>query len=287
MMRRSRMPMLARQATAVLLLIAGAVTLRAAAPSLQLPRLRQQVVDDAGGPEALAQVDTFSFNFTVYATGDSPGLRERHQYDRRAGLYRYEVKLADLANLPVWNGPSGDRWEPAPDLPDGETLVAIYRFPRLEGSVYIDGRPVSGAENAKLLARVDDRVRNARAWMFLPLFMASPRLNAKLVPDVDDAERGHLRGFEAWWGTERGDSDVWTLYLDASGRLVRTDVWLRGSLNSPPTIAYWDDWQQQGTVKIAGERTIPEASRRLVFENLQVNRRVNIEAPDLRAGEPR
>jgi len=285
-MKQSRTPMVARQATAVLLLVAGAVTLRAAAPSLQLPRLRQQVVDGAGGPEALAHVDTLSFSFTAYA-GDSPGARERHQYDRRAGLYRYEVKLADFANLPVWDGPSGDRWEPAPDLPEGETLVAIYRFPRLEGSVYIDGRPVAGAENAKLLARVDDRVRNARAWMFLPLFMASPRLSAKLVPDVDDAEHGHLRGFEAWWGSERGDSDVWTLYLDESGRLVRTDVWLQGSLNTLPIIAYWDDWQQQGVVRIAGEHTIPEASRRLVFENLRVNGRVSIEAPDLRAKERR
>ncbi len=177
--------------------------------------------------------------------------------------------------MPVWDETANDRWQRAPDPPKGERLVAIYEFPRLVGTVYIDGQPLPEEENARILRRVHSRVMNERAWMFLPLFMGSPRFKAALLPPVEDPEYGRLRGFEGWWGEEPGNGDVWALYLDREGRLVRTTVRLKHSLHRSTTV-YWRDWQWHGPVRIARERLVPVSERRLVFENLLVNEPVEV-----------
>jgi hypothetical protein len=147
--------------------------------------------------------------------------------------------------------------------------VAIYGFPRLEGTVYIDGRALPQPENARILRRAHSRVMNERAWMFLPLFVNSPAAHARLAADVDDPELGHLVGFEVYWG-RKGESDIYAMHLNAARELVRTDYQLKHDLETSTTV-YWRDWTRHGPVRIAHERYLPESGKRLLFADVEVN----------------
>jgi len=273
-----RLKALVQPGIALLMLVSGATILTAAAPVLELSALRKQVVQFAGGSEALNEIETLSFMFVV-RSNTMPPRRFQHTYSRTEGLYRYETSVEDFAAVPVWDETADDRWQIAPNPPEGDTLVAIYAFPRLDGTVYIDGQALSEPDNTRILRRVHSRVMNERAWLFLPLFMGSPRLHASLLQPVEDPRHGILHGFEGWWGEELGDSDVWTMYMDEEGDLVRTDFRLQHNLASSTTV-YWRDWEWYGPVRIAHERWIPVAGRRLIFENVRVNEPVEIQLPE-------
>ncbi|MBN1459299.1 MAG: hypothetical protein JXA57_07170 [Armatimonadetes bacterium] len=261
-----------------LMLVGGATLLRASAPSLEVPELRRKAVSFAGGPHALAKVETLAFDFVVEVR-DGPARRFHHAYDAEKRLYRYEARVSDFAAVPVWDETADDRWQPAPNPPVGEELVAVYEFPTLLGTVYVDGKRLPEPENTRILRRVHSRVMNERAWMFLPLFMGSETMHTEPVDAISDPQGGILRGFRGWWGEQPGESDVWTLYLDESGRVVRTDFSLHHNLGET-TPVYWDDWQWQGPVRIAHTRTMPESNRRLVFENVRVNQPVDVSPRD-------
>jgi len=147
----------------------------------------------------------------------------------------------------------------------------------LEGTVYVDGRPLPEPENLRILRRVHSRVRNERAWMFLPLFMDSPTAKAQLLPDTEDPELGLLKRLQVSWGAKRGDSDVYTMCVDAAGELVRTDFQLKQDL-STSTTAYWRGWEWHGPVRIAHERYLPASGKQLLFRNVKVNRPAHIRA---------
>jgi monofunctional biosynthetic peptidoglycan transglycosylase len=247
--------------------------------------LQQKMLTFVGGQGALGKVRTLAFDFRV-RSGEGDGLLFQHAYDRQRGVYRYECSCADFARVPVWDETADDRWQPAPDPPEGNRLVAVYRFPELDGTVYIDGKSLREPDNSRILRRVHSRVMNERAWMFLPFFLSSPRLRAVRVEPVTDPEWGKLHGFEGFWGEKRGDSDVWTAYLGPDGELVRSDFRLKHSLERSTT-AIWRDWRWYGPVRIAGERLMPESGRRLIFERIKVNEGVSfaesLYEPDTRA----
>lgn len=246
-----------------------------ATSATHLTSLRWFVQISGGGRGALEKVRTLEFDFVVRAPG-KPDMVFHHAYDADEGLYRYECSCADFARVPVWDETAGDRWQPAPNPPKGKRLVAIYRFPLLEGTVYIDKKALTGPEKARILRRVHSRVMNERAWMFLPLFVDSRTARARLVAGVEDPELGELDGFEVYWG-RRGESDIYVMYLDAAQELVRTDFRLKHDLSKSTTV-YWRDWKWYGPVRIAGERYLPGSGKRLLFENVRVNERVEIEA---------
>jgi monofunctional biosynthetic peptidoglycan transglycosylase len=243
----------------------------------QVADLQRKMLSFAGGPGALEKMETLAFDFRI-RSGEGDGLLFHHTYDRQRGIYRYESSCADFAKVPVWDETAGDRWQPAPDPPQGDRLVAVYRFPELDGTVYIDGKSLPEPENTRILRRVHSRVMNERAWMFLPFFLSSPRLRAVPVDPITDAERGVLPGFEGFWGEKLGDSDVWTVYLGPEGEVVRSDFRLKRSLERSTTVL-WSDWRWYGPVRIAGERFMPGSGRRLLFERIKVNEEVSLPEP--------
>jgi hypothetical protein len=260
--------------SAVLLLLAAAT---ACATRATIERAQSwNVARSAQREGGLAEVRTLAFDFIVRVEG-KPDLVFHHAYDRDMGLYRYETTCADFAKVPVWDETAGDRWQVAPDPPVGGTLVAVYHFPHLEGTVYVDGEARSGAENARLLRRVHSRVMNERAWMFLPLFVASPGARVSPAPRAVDPIHGNLSGFEIRWSDERGESDEWTIY-ESRRELVRTDFRLKHDLETSTT-AYWSEWKWYGPVRIAGVRSLPSKKRTLLFTNVAVNAPVDVSPP--------
>jgi len=147
--------------------LTSVVSLAAApASSPSVGELREKVVAFAGGHGALDKVRSFSFDFVSQPDPKTRAVHH-HAYDRDKGLWSYRCTLADFAKTPFWNKAAGDRWTTDPNVPKGKELVAIYRYPRLEGTVYIDGKPQS-RDDMRLLRRVNDSVKNDRYWMFLP-----------------------------------------------------------------------------------------------------------------------
>jgi len=158
-------------------------------------------------------------------------------------------------------------------------LVAIFdHYPRLEGTVYIDGKPRAGEENARLLQRVRDSIANDRYWMFLPLIVENPAVHLDPVPPIEQGKYGRLQGFTAYSGESKAENrTLWTLYITPKGELVRTDVMV---LHNPgPFQVLWGKWKQFGPVKIAQERVIPKASRSLLLEHIVINEPVDTEPP--------
>jgi hypothetical protein len=231
-----------------------------------------------GGWDALGKVQTLSFEFVIRVPSE-PDMVFDHAYDAVKGLYRYECSCADFARVPVWDETADDRWQPAPNPPEGNRLLAVYSFPRLEGTVYVDGRPLPEAENVRILRRVHSRVMNARAWMFLPLFMNSPTIRPHLLPEVGDPEFGRLKRLRVYWGEKPSDSDVYTMCVDTAGELVRTDFQLKHDLSKSTTV-YWRNWEWYGPVRIARERYLPASGRQLLFQNVKVNEPVEVSALD-------
>lgn len=269
-----------RRITVLIRMAAIAICAAAAHPAAsatfqpgQVADLQQKMLTFVGGRGALDKVQTLAFDFRV-RSGEGDGLLFHHAYDRKRGIYRYECSCADFAKVPVWDETAGDRWRPAPDSPRGDRLVAVYRFPKLDGTVYIDGKPLQEPDNRRILRRVHSRVMNERAWMFLPFFLASPRLRAVRVDPIPDPRRGDLHGFEGFWGEKLGDSDVWTVYLGPDGEVVRSDFRLKHSLEQSTTVL-WSDWQWHGPVRIAGKRVMPGSGRQLLFEHIEVNEGVS------------
>ncbi len=229
--------------------------------------------DFAGGPEALAKVHTFSYDFVFGGPGEK--RVHHHAYDADKKLYRYTSTLDDFAHTNFWKD---DHWTTDPNVPPGKELVAIFSFPRLEGTVYIDGKPLSGEENRRLLRRVNDSVQNDRYFAFLPLIVNNPVVHADPAPPVTDEKYGKLEGFTAWSGKDKAtNKTLWTLYLTPEGKLVRTDIVV---LNAPgPFVVYWENWKQFGPVKVAQEHVIPKLDRAFRHENIRINEPVKIEPP--------
>jgi hypothetical protein len=244
------------------------------APPLTAEQLRQKAVAFAGGPDALAKVRTFSFDF-VFGTDPKAPMVHHHVYDADKHLYMYSCTLETFAHTNYWKG---DHWTSDSDLPKGKELVAIYRFPRLEGTVHIDGKPLSGEENARLLRRVNDSVANDRYFAFLPLIVNNPSVHVDLAPPVDDPKYGHLEGFTAWSGTDKATNrTLWTLYLTPRGELVRTDIVVLNGQG--PLTVLWEKWKQFGPVRIPQEHYLPKLKRSFRHEHIQVNKPVKIEPP--------
>lgn len=259
------------------LCLALAVILGAApSSSPSVEELRQKVVAFAGGPGVLAKVQFLSFDF-VSESDSKARVVHHHAYDREKGLWRYSCTLADFAKTPFWNKAAGDRWVADPKVPKGKDLVAVYHFPRLEGRVYIDGKPQSGDENTRLLQRVNDSVDNDRYWMFLPLLIDNPAVHLDPAPPVEQEGYGRLEGFTAWSGSNKaGNRTLWTLYITPKGELVRSDVSILR--NPKPVTVLWGKWKQFGPVKIAQEHPIP-GMKRGFFEHIQINKPLKIEPP--------
>lgn len=247
-----------------------------AAGSAQSPsaeELRRRAVDFAGGAKAFAGLHTFAYDF-VYGEPEKKRVHH-HAYDADKQLYRYATSLDDFAHTNFWKG---DHWTSDPEVPKGKELVAIYRFPKLEGTVYIDGKSVSGDENVRLLRRVNDSVQNDRYFAFLPLIVGNPSIHVDLAPEVKDKKYGRLEGFTAWSGTDKAtNKTLWTLYLEPDGKLVRTDIVV---LNAPaPFVVYWEKWAKFGPVKIAQEHVSPSAHRSFRHEDIRINAPVKIAPP--------
>ncbi|MFB3882256.1 MAG: hypothetical protein ACE149_13395 [Armatimonadota bacterium] len=241
---------------------------------LQATRLRSMAVAFAGGPDALANVHSFAYDF-VFGTDPKAMMVHHHAYDADKQLYRYETTLATFAKTNFWKG---DHWTTDPAVPVGKNLVAIYHFPRLEGTVYIDGKPLSGEENMALLRRVNDSVQNDRYFAFLPLIVANPAVHADLAPPVKDEKYGELQGFTAWSGKVKATNrTLWTLYLTPKGELVRTDIVVLNGKG--PFVVYWEDWKQFGPVKLPQKHVIPAMKREFRHENIRINQPLRIQPP--------
>lgn len=246
----------------------------AATPAPTAEELRRRAVAFAGGPDALANVHSFSYDF-VFGTDPKAMMVHHHAYDADKQLYRYETTLATFAKTNFWKG---DHWTTDPNVPKGKNLVAIYHFPRLEGTVYIDGKPLAGEENMRLLRRVNDSVQNDRYFAFLPLIVNHPSVHADLAPPVKDEKYGELQGFTAWSGKEKATNrTLWTLYLTPKGEVVRTDIVVLNGKG--PFVVYWENWKQFGPVKIAQKHVIPAMNRSFSHEHITVNKPVKIEPP--------
>jgi len=249
----------------------------AASPSVD--ELRQKVVAFAGGTGALGKVRTLSFDFVSVDRKAKTRAVHHHTYDRDKGVWKYEISLADFAKTPFWNKAAGDRWAPDPNVPKGKQLVAILdHYPRLEGTVYIDGKPQSGEENTRLLQRVNDSIDNDRYWMFLPLLVENPAVRLDPAPPVEAGKYGKLQGFTAYSGENKAvNRTLWTLYVTPKGELVRTDVMVLR--NPAPVVVLWEKWKQFGPVRIAQEHAIPKMNRSLLFEHVIINEPANTEPP--------
>lgn len=249
------------------------------APSPSVVQLRQKVVAFAGGAGALDKVRTLSFDFVSVDPKTRTRAVHHHTYDREKGVWKYEISLADFAKTPFWNKAAGDRWAPDPNVPKGKQLVAIFdHYPRLQGTVYIDGKPQTDAENARLLRRVNDSIDNDRYWMFLPLLIENQAVRLDPAPPVEEGKYGKLQGFTAYSGQNKAENrTLWTLYVTPKGELVRTDVMV---LHNPaPVVVLWEKWKQLGPVRIALEHAIPKMNRSLLFERVVINEPVNTEPP--------
>jgi len=242
--------------------------------SLSAGALRQKAVEFAGGPEALAKVHTFSYDF-VFGTDPKAMMVHHHAYDADKQLYRYACTLDTFTKTNFWKG---DHWTTDPDVPKGKELVAIYHYPRLEGTLYIDGKPLSGEENMRLLRRVNDSVENDRYFAFLPLIVNNPSIHLDLAPPVKDEKYGELHGFTAWSGRDKATNrTLWTLYLTPKGEFVRTDIVVLNGKG--PVVVYWEKWGRFGPVKIAQEHIIPQMRRVFRHEHIKINEPVVIEPP--------
>ncbi len=253
--------------------LAIVIAFGAARPEPTAEELRQKAVAFAGGPEAFAKVHSFSYDFVF---GDPKAMMvHHHAYDADKQLYRYACTIDTLAKTNFWKD---DHWTTDPSVPKGKELVAIYHFPRLEGTVYIDGKPLTGDENMRLLRRANDSVQNDRYFAFLPLIVNNPSIHVDLAPPVKDEKYGQLQGFTAWSGTDKAtNKTLWTLYLTPKGEFVRSDIVVLNGKG--PFVVYWENWKQFGPVRIAQEHVIPKMNRSFRHERIEINKPVRIEPP--------
>ena len=211
----------------------------------------------AHGADAWASAPYLRFDFGIEMP-DGQQTIARHLWNRQTGEYRMEwSRGADSSYVALVN---------VREETDG----------RLAGTVYLNGKALTGAADSTARKTAYARFVNDTYWLLSPLKVFDPGVNRSYRPDSSTAEHDviHL-SFNA---VGRTPGDQYWLYVSKdTGRLDRWAYHLEGMPEeAPPQHYQWTQYRDltapAGTVRLAARKEATGANRALLTHNLALPR---------------
>lgn len=220
----------------------------ASMPKASDPRaleIADRVMQSLGGKEAWDRTRFLRFGFGTERDGKFQG--RTHVWDKWTGRYRVEGAGRD-----------------------GAPFVVLMNLNTKDGSAWVGGRKLEGADLKQQLERAYGMWVNDTYWLLMPYKMKDPGVT--LTYAGEDRDNGVLYdkvklSFDNVGLTPKDNYWVWV--NRGTGMVDRWDYVLKGE-NVPPTTWKWTGWRKYGNVMLAGERTNEKEGRKLLLHEIAV-----------------
>ena len=224
----------------------GAVSMPRAASDARATAIADRVMDALGGKAAWDATRFLRFGFGSEREGKFVG--RTHTWDKWTGRYRVEGQTRE-----------------------GDPFVVLMNVNTREGSAWLKGRKLEGAELKAQLERGYGMWVNDTYWLLMPYKMRDPGV----VLAYDGEEKGASGAvydkvkltFDNVGLTPRDAYWVWV--NRDTGLVDRWDFVLKGEA-APPTTFTWTGWKKYGGIMLAGERVNPAENRKILLPDIAV-----------------
>jgi hypothetical protein len=216
-------------------------------------QIADEVMVALGGYENFAAINYLSFHFV--AKVDSQKTSDwRHDWDRRKNNYRVEGMTRD-----------------------GDHLLAVFNLDSRDGVAFKNGQKMGGEEKIQLLKRAYGRYINDTFWLLMPFKLkdAGAVLKYDGAQEINDVNYDVLRLSYAD-GVGLTPHNIYRVFVDQATRVVHRWEYFENE-NAAPAPAWWEQWNQYGKIKLAGQRSFEGSDRKLLFTNIIVAREVDEE----------
>lgn len=209
-------------------------------------RIAEEAMVALGGYENFAAINYLSFHFVVEV--DSQKVSDwRHDWDRRKNNYRVEGTTRE-----------GDHW------------LAVFNLDSRDGVAFKNGQKLEGEEKIQLLKRAYGRYINDTFWLLMPFKLK----DAGAVLQYDGAQEINEVNYDVL-RLSYADSvgltpqNVYRVFVDQATRVVHRWEYFENE-NAAPAPVWWEQWNQYGKIKLAGQRSFEGSNRKILFTDIIV-----------------
>lgn len=209
---------------------------------------------EAHGADAFAAAPYLRFNFGI-ETPDGEQVVARHLWDRSTGEYRVE-----------WASGSDSNYVALVNVRNVQDQTP-------EGTVYLNGRELTGEEARQAREQAYGRFINDTYWLLAPLKVYDAGVNRHYAADSSTAEHEVLRLRFGDVGLTPDDT-YWFYVSTETGRLDRWSMHLQGMPDDAPPRTYaWTDYTtlqspEGGEVTLATRHEAVEGEQAILTNQL-------------------
>lgn len=213
--------------------------------------LADKVLQAAGGSEQLAHVQQLSFQFII-KTDTGVVSTWHHDWDRRNQRYRLSGALAS-----------------------GEQVLVYLNLNAQDGQAFMNGKPAPEDELQALLAMAYSRFTSDTYWLLLPFKLkdAGARLEYRGAVQIATAhyEVLHLSFIDDVGLTPENEFEI---FIDPTTYEIRRWEFFEHP-EAEARIAWWENWQSFGGLRLATQRRLEESKRVISFEEIIMSPQVD------------
>jgi hypothetical protein len=208
--------------------------------------IADRVMTALGGKPAWDGTRYLRFGFGTERDGKFVG--RTHTWDKWEGRYRVEGTTRE-----------------------GQPFLTLMNLNTKDGSAWLDGKKLEGAELKSALERAYGMWVNDTYWLLMPYKMRDPGVILAYAGEEKGANGAMYDKVKLTFDnvglTPRDTYWVWVNH--ATGMVDRWDFVLKGEA-VPPTTYAWTGWKKHGNIMLAGERTNPADNRKLLLPGIAV-----------------
>jgi hypothetical protein len=237
-----------KQIVAALALLTFSLAVPGAERDAKADAIGKELIAALGGEKAWEKARQFQFDFLVEREGQTVA-RFSHAWDRYTGDYR--VSGMDKSGAP---------------------FIVIFNVNTKGGKALVNGKPVEGEEQEKLLKTAYGRFINDSYWLLAPWKIFDPGVNLssdgeKPCPDGGVCDILKL-SFENVGLTPK---DIYWLWITRDGRQMVQWQYVLNGTQEEPTTALWKKWQKFAGVSLSLEKELVGKKVFIRFEKVSVS----------------
>ncbi len=209
----------------------------------------EQMWQALGGKTTWQKARYISFHWIVERDGHT--LADyRHDWDRYTNRYRLEGIIRG-----------------------GQHLVALLNLDTKDGEVYLNGQKVTTDSTLnKTLGFAYARFINDSYWLLMPYKLNDPGVILKYQGEDETEGRKSDVVQVTFEHVGLTPEDTYWAYIDKEDHLMHRWAYVLQDQprDAEPTVAWWEDWQPFGGIKLATNRRFVNRPLRIYFDNVKV-----------------
>lgn len=207
----------------------------------------KELIAAMGGMPAWEKARQFRFDFVVVKEGKEIA-RFAHAWDRYSGDYR--VSGVDKAGAPY---------------------VTLFNVNTKQGSAWVNGVAVEGAEKDKRLESAYGRFINDTYWLLAPWKIFDPGVHLAYDGEKPCPGGGMCDVLKlSFENVGLTPKDVYWMWITRDGRHMTQWQYVLGGATDPPTTAEWKDWRKMGGLMLSLDKAMVGEPFEIRFDNVAV-----------------